>query len=123
MFTNHIGIRVRDIEKSSKFYCEILGFELKERFENEKLILLFLKNENTVIELVYAKNNEYDYVRNGILEHMAFTVDDIKKYVDKLKENNIKFISKDIIKFKGEYIIFFEGPDGEKLELVQSEIL
>lgn len=121
MFTNHIGIRVSNIEVSEKFYSEVMGFTLKERFENEKLILVFLQNENTVIELVYQKDGLYNYVKNGILEHMAFTVPDIEKYVEKLKEHNITFISKNIIKFKGELIIFFEGPDGEKLELVQSE--
>ena len=119
MKTNHIGIRVRDIEASTKFYCDLLDFEFDHRFETPKLILVFLKNEDTKIELVYSKDGEYDYVRNGILEHFAFTVPDIYAHVEKLKNNNVNFISKNVIKFKDELIVFFEGPNGEKLELVQ----
>lgn len=119
MLTNHIGIKVKNAERSQKFYCENLGFTLDHKYENENVILVFLKNENSVIELIHKKNVSYDSVQKGIVEHVAFTVDDIHAYVNKLKNNNVKFISDGLKEVDGKMIMFFQGPDGEKLELVQ----
>ena len=118
MVTNHIGIKVKDVEACKKFYCENLGFEVEHKYEDEDKILMFLKNENSVLELIYSKNKEFGSVNNGIIEHIAFTVDDIQEYIDKLKKNNVKFLT-DIIKVDGKLVTFFEGSQGEKLELVE----
>jgi lactoylglutathione lyase len=119
MLTNHIGIKVRDIEKSQKFYCENLEFIFEHKYEDDNIVLVFLKNENSVIELVYSKNNIYSSVKNGVIDHLAFTVTDIHKYIDKLKKRNVNFITNEVIALDGKLIIFFEGADGEKIELVQ----
>ena len=42
MLTNHIGIKVKDIEKVQKFYCQNLGFECEHKYEDEDKILVFL---------------------------------------------------------------------------------
>lgn len=119
MLTNHIGIKVKDIEKSINFYCENLGFMFEHKYEDKDKILVFLKNENSIIEFVYKKDDKYNSVNNGIIEHLAFTVDDIHQYINKLKNNNVKFLLDDVVTVDGKYIIFFEGPNGEKMELVQ----
>ncbi|EJO5347621.1 VOC family protein [Clostridium botulinum] len=119
MFTNHLGIKVTDIEKAKKFYCENLEFQYDHKYEDEDKILVFLKNENSVIELVYSKNNIYNSVTNGIIDHVAFTVDDIHEYINKLKKKNINFITKEVIEIDSKLIIFLQGPEGEKIELVQ----
>lgn len=43
MLTNHLGIKVKDIEKVEKFYCENLEFEFEHKYEDEDKILVFLK--------------------------------------------------------------------------------
>lgn len=119
MLTNHVGIKVRDIENAQKFYCDNLEFTFEHKYEDEDKILVFIKNENSVIELVYSKNNAYSSVNNGVIDHLAFTVTDIKKYIDKLKKNNVNFITNEITEVDGKLIIFFQGPEEEKIELVQ----
>lgn len=119
MFTNHIGLKVRDIEKSQDFYCENLDFIFESKYENDNVILLFLKNENSVIELIQSKDSIYTSVNHGIISHLAFTVTDIHQHIDKLKKNNVQFTQNEVRESNSKLIIFFEGPDGEKLELVQ----
>lgn len=119
MFTNHIGIKVKNIDNSQIFYCKNLGFSYDHKYEDDNKILVFLKNENSVLELVYLKDTEYNSVKNGIIDHIAFTVDNIYEYIDKLKNRGVKFISDEVIKIDGKLIVFFEGSEGEKIELVQ----
>ncbi|KEI97752.1 VOC family protein [Clostridium botulinum] len=119
MLTNHLGIKVKDIEKVEKFYCENLEFEFEHKYEDEDKILVFLKNENSVLELIHSKNNVHNSVKNGIIDHLAFTVTNIQEYIDKLKRKNVNFITNEITEVDGKLIIFFEGAEGEKIELVQ----
>ncbi len=72
MLTNHLGIKVKDIEKAQEFYCENLEFEFEHKYEDKDKILVFLKNENSVIELIHSKNNVYNSVKNGIIDHFSF---------------------------------------------------
>lgn len=119
MFTNHIGLKIRNIEKSQNFYCENLDFVFENKYESDSAIILFLKNKNSVIELIQSKDNVYTSVNHGIISHLAFTVTDIHQHIDKLKKNNVQFTQNEVKEFNGKLIIFFEGPDGEKLELLQ----
>ncbi|WP_434296544.1 VOC family protein [Clostridium sporogenes] len=119
MLTNHLGIKVKGIEKAQKFYCENLEFQFEHKYEDKDKILVFLKNENSVIELIHSKNNVYNSVKNGIIDHLAFTVTNIQEYIDKLKRKNVNFITNEITEVDGKLIIFFEGAEGEKIELVQ----
>lgn len=119
MLTDHIGIKVRDLNISKKFYQENLDFEEVSTHENERVNILFMKNENTVIELICAKNGAYEQVPNGIVSHIAFTVPDIKYYAEKLKKNNVVFETNEPMVMANKLIIFFAGPDGERLEFVQ----
>ena len=119
MLTDHVGLKVRDLNISKNFYRENLDFEEVSTHENERVNIVFMKNENTVIELVCDKKGEYGQVPNGIVSHIAFTVPDIKYYIEKLKKNNIKFEMDEPMVMGNKLIIFFPGPDGERLEFVQ----
>ncbi|WP_040327334.1 VOC family protein [Clostridium ihumii] len=119
MFTNHIGLKVKDIEYCKSFYCENFDFKIHHEYEDERIKLTFLENENSIIELIYTKEKDYNYVQNGIVEHIAFTVDNIDLYKEKLMKNNVKCISKEFKEVDNKKIFFIEGPSGEKLELVE----
>lgn len=119
MLTDHIGLKVKDLNTSVDFYSKNLDFVVDSNFETEKSHIVFLKNENTVIELICPKSGIYDCSANSVINHMAFIVPDIYEYIEKLKKNNIKFKTGEVKEATGKKIIFFYGPDGEELELVQ----
>ncbi|MCA0153128.1 VOC family protein [Winogradskyella vincentii] len=58
---NHVGIRVSNFDKTSKFYEETMGFPMIYRFNNDKGELIFAYfqiNKSTFIELMPA-NEEH----------------------------------------------------------------
>ncbi|GGH86886.1 lactoylglutathione lyase [Pullulanibacillus pueri] len=121
MKMEHIGIMVNDMDESLAFYQNILGLELRNREwlnDSVELAFLFFPEQPSVeIELVYGDKIETE----GIVNHLAFTVEDIEAELSRLKEAGVTLVDeeprgilKDTVK-----IAFFKGPNGEKLELVE----
>ncbi|WP_078553586.1 VOC family protein [Bacillus alkalicellulosilyticus] len=122
MFTGieHIGIMVSDMDKSLKFYQEILGFELRKRtfIRDETIELAFLyqpSNPYSEVELIAAPNTDQD----GVVNHLALSVENIEEAVAHLVSHNIKMDGDIIQIFPDTKIVFFRGPNHEKLELVE----
>ena len=113
----HIGIYVRDMDASIAFYQK-LGFTL-EREVNGNVRLAFLNTGTCLLELV-GRNVE-PYRTAGIVDHVAMIVDDIEAAVAKCNENGIAVDASKIggSSALGGRNVFFEGPDGERLEFYQ----
>ncbi|MEK3890768.1 VOC family protein [Bacillus sp. FSL K6-3431] len=117
----HVGISVRDVEESRKFYENILGFRtVWEHYENGSL--LFIGNQSCVIEFIDAERNKVDGL-NGPVNHLSILVDDIEAAVAELKSKGIVFeidITLDSNLYpNGEKFAIFRGLDGERLQLEQ----
>lgn len=114
----HIGIVVRDLEVSKKFYNEILGLEQCGDHEDERLKIAFMDSGSGVIELIqYSK--ETTERTTGVVDHIAFKVVNIEEVVEKLKKAGATLLFDVPKPFKSGKIFYFLGPDGERLELVQ----
>jgi len=122
----HIGVTVSDIEKSIAFYKDVLFMELvhQNTLDDDAGVikLAFLQKGDLVIELYQMP--VWDSTRgDGVIDHIAFKVDDIEKVSEALKANGIEFEQKEIvfgdIMDNGARWILFRGPDGEHLELNQ----
>ncbi len=78
----HTMVRVRDIEESKKFYCDLLGLEEVKRFDNEagKFTLVFLAppgQPDAMIELTHNWDSDEIYTGGRNFGHLAYRVDDI----------------------------------------------
>jgi lactoylglutathione lyase len=115
----HIGIQVRDLDRSIKFYTEVLGLSLRKRVRlNETTELAFLPLGETEIELI-CKATEYTFAKEGIVNHLTFRVEDVAGMLDRLRQHGVELIHQQplFVEKLGSRIAFFWGPDGEKLEL------
>ena len=113
----HIGIYVADLDKSVAFYRDVLGLELREVVETPNGRIGFIQIGDSQIELLEFDVGERTH---GIVDHLTFNVRDIDAMYAKLKEHNVELIDpepKTI--FNDHRILFFYGPDGERLELFQ----
>lgn len=81
----HLGLPVTDIDKSKKWYTEILGFNLM--YEtimnngNEVTKVAFIGLNGFAIEMYQLSGKELDEIKSrghGHIDHIALDVDDIR---------------------------------------------
>ncbi|MGB9791287.1 MAG: VOC family protein [Thermacetogeniaceae bacterium] len=118
---DHVGIVVSDAERSASFYVETLGYEVVEKNEDARLKAVYLKKGDQVVELLEYLGSEKQQRRAGVIDHLAYRVDDLERVVSELREKGVEplFDSPRLVFGGRKKIIFFVGPDGERLELVQ----
>jgi lactoylglutathione lyase len=118
----HIGIRVKDLERSVSFYSNVLGFMVRGRMENKTtgLKIAFVRVGDSEIELLQYPDQGEEPLPAGVIAHIAFRVDAIEDVLARLMEAGVELRDQQPREVFGDTkIAFFYGPDGEVLELYQ----
>jgi lactoylglutathione lyase len=117
----HVGIQVKDIETSKKFYQEVVGLELLSEMThtNGTMKLAFLGlNDSVIVELIEGYNPNLP--AEGKVHHVAFTVEGIEQEKERLQSLGISLVWEDITTLpNGAKYLFFLGPDGEWIEFYE----
>lgn len=115
-----IGVSVRDIGISSRFYSEILQITDFERFDTPSgAKCAIFRLEDKVVQLIQRPNCGNEKLPTGPLDHLGFEVTDLEAHVERLREIGTNLLYDDIrIGPKTKWMLF-EGPDGEKLEFLE----
>lgn len=116
----HISIRTRDIELSTRFYNDILGIPFSRKEETERFYAVFLQIGDTQIELLQLKNGEYEKRADGPVDHIAFFVENLDAAMATLREHQVVFLSDTVREVFGWQVMFVQGPDGERIELMET---
>jgi lactoylglutathione lyase len=121
----HTMLRVGDLEKSLRFYCDVLGMRLLRRkdFPSGRFTLAFVgygdEDTNTVIELTHNWDTDHYDLGTGY-GHVALGVEDIYDACQRLRDKGAKIVREPgPMKHGGSEIAFVEDPDGYKIELIQ----
>ena len=90
----HTMVRVKNIEESKKFYCDLLGLKEIKRKESEegKFTLVFLaapNQEDIALELTYNWNTNEIYSEGRNFGHLAFEVSDIYEICIRLQKAGV----------------------------------
>ena len=123
----HTMLRVGDLERSIKFYTEVLGMKLLRTSENAeyKYTLAFVgygdESENAVIELTYNWGvDKYDL--GTAFGHIALGVDDIYSTIEAIRAAGGKITREPGPVLGGKTVIAFaEDPDGYKIEFIANK--
>jgi lactoylglutathione lyase len=121
---DHIGIRVRDIDRALNFY-RILGFSLLHRAANDDVAII--RNEKRVELNLIFNANAGDPTANVLMDtpekypgytHMALRVASIPATIAVLKANDIA-IAQGPVSFddSGQVSVFVRDPDRNVIEL------
>ena len=123
----HTMLRVGDLDRSIKFYTEVLGMRLLRRkdYPDGKFTLAFIgygdEAENTVIELTYNWDTDSYDLGSGY-GHIALEVDDVYQATEEIRQRGGKIIRDAGPMNAGTTIIaFVEDPDGYPIELIGSK--
>ncbi|HVP31425.1 MAG TPA: lactoylglutathione lyase [Myxococcota bacterium] len=121
----HTMLRVRDLEASLRFYCDVLGMKQIRRkdYPEGRFTLAFVgygdESDSAVIELTHNWGRT-DYVLGDAFGHVALGVDDIRATCDRLRAAGAKITREPgPMKHGTTVIAFLEDPDGYKIELIE----
>ena len=123
----HTMLRVGELERSIKFYTEILGMRVLRRSENPeyKYSLAFVgyddEDKTAVIELTYNWGVS-EYELGSAFGHIAIGVDDIYATCEAVRAAGGK-VTREPGPVKGgtTVIAFIEDPDGYKIEFIENK--
>jgi lactoylglutathione lyase len=115
----HTMVRVTDLEKSLDFYCNKLGLEELNRYDNEggRFTLVFLAapgDKEAQVELTHNWDPE-DYPGGRNFGHLAYAVDDIYALCSQLQDRGVTINRPP----RDGRMAFVRSPDDISIELLQ----
>jgi lactoylglutathione lyase len=121
----HTMLRVADLERSLRFYTEVLGMRLLRRkdYPEGKFTLAFVgygdETDTAVIELTHNWGVD-KYELGDAFGHIAVAVDDAYKACEEVKRRGGK-VTREAgpMKHGTTVIAFIEDPDTYKIELIE----
>jgi lactoylglutathione lyase len=121
----HTMLRVGDLERSLKFYTEVLGMKVLRRkdYPDGKFTLAFVgygdEDKEAVLELTHNWGVD-KYELGNAYGHIALQVDDAYRACDEVKKRGGK-VTREAgpMKHGTTVIAFVEDPDGYKIEFIQ----
>ena len=121
----HTMLRVGDLERSLRFYTEVLGMRLlrKNDYPDGKFTLAFVgygdESESAALELTHNWGVD-KYELGTAYGHVAIAVDDAYKACEEVKRRGGK-VTREAgpMKHGTTVIAFVEDPDAYKIELIQ----
>lgn len=121
----HTMLRVKNLEESLHFYCDILGMKLlrKKDYPGGEFTLAFVgygdEKANTVLELTYNWGKD-QYDLGDAYGHIAIGVEDIYQTCTQISDRGGKVVRQPGPMQHGSTVIaFVEDPNGYKVELIQ----
>lgn len=104
----HIGIAVKDLEKSNEVFAKLFGknhYKL-EKVESEKVSTSFFMLGETKIELLESQNpdsaiGKFIEKRGEGIHHIAFDVEDIQAEIKRLQDEGFAFTKENPEPFRG----------------------
>ena len=122
----HTLLRVGDLQRSIRFYTDVMGMQLLRSNDrpDQKYSLAFVgydtEDKSTVLELTYNYGVDH-YDMGGAFGHIAISVDDCHAACERIRKQGGN-VTREAGPVKGgsTVIAFVTDPDGYKIELIQS---
>jgi lactoylglutathione lyase len=118
----HTRYRVNDLERTVKFYRDVLGLQEVRRHKSPRgSELAFVKapDSEELIELCYFPNSGPVQVQPD-LTHLAFEVPNLDEFGKHLSKLGLKFSDGPTKSSSGSIFAFIDAPEGYEIELIQS---
>lgn len=117
----HTRYRVNDLERTVKFYRDILGLQEVRRHKSPRgseLVFLKAPESEELIEITYFPGSGSVQVQAD-LTHLAFEVDSLDEFAKHLEQLGLKYSDGPTLKPDGSGFAFIDAPEGYEIELMQ----
>ena len=117
----HTRYRVNDLERTVKFYKEVLGLEEVRRHKSPRgseLVFMKAPESEELIELCFFPSSGPVQVQAD-LTHLAFEVDSLDAFGKHLAALGLKYSDGPTVKPDGSGFAFIDAPEGYEIELMQ----
>ena len=119
----HTRYRVNDLDRTVKFYCDMLGLEEIRRHKSPRgseLAFLKVPGSDEQIEITYFPGSGPVQVQPD-LTHLAFQVDSLEEFSKHLARFGIKFSDGPTTSSNGSTFAFIDAPEGYEIELIEKK--
>ncbi len=119
----HTRYRVNDLERTVKFYRDILGLAETRRHKSPRgaeLVFFQVPGGSEEIEICFLPSSEPVKVQPD-LTHLAFEVDNLAAFEKHLAVHGLKFSDGPTTTSSGSVIAFVDAPEGYEIELIQKK--
>jgi lactoylglutathione lyase len=117
----HTRYRVNDLERTVKFYRDILGLEEVKRHQSPRgseLVFLKTPGSEELIEITFFPAGGSVQVQPD-LTHLAFEVESLAEFEKHLAKHGLKFSDGPTTTSSGTIFAFIDAPEGYEIELIQ----
>jgi len=117
----HTRYRVDDLERTVRFYKDVLGLEEVRRHKSPRgseLVFLKAAGSEELLELCHFPSSGPVKVQPD-LTHLAFQVDSREEFGKHLSKLNMKYSDGPHMKSDGGGIAFIDAPEGYEIELIE----
>ena len=117
----HTRYRVNDLEKTVKFYKDVLGLEELRRHKSPRgseLVFLKAPESEEQIELCSFPSSGPVQVQPD-LTHLAFEVDNLEEFGKHLSKLGLNYSDGPTTTSTGTVFAFIDAPEGYEIELIQ----
>ena len=117
----HTRYRVNDLERTVKFYRDVLGLEEIKRHKSPRgseLVFLKAPESKEEIEICFFPGSASVQVQPD-LTHLAFEVDSLDEFGKHLAKHGLKFSDGPTTSSSGTTFAFIYAPEGYEIELIQ----
>ncbi len=119
----HTRYRVNDLERTVKFYRDILGLAEVKRHKSPRgseLVFMQAAGSEELIELCHFPGSEPVKCQTD-LTHLAFEVDSLAEFEKHLIAHGLKFFDGSTTSSGGTTFAFVDAPEGYEIELIQKK--
>jgi lactoylglutathione lyase len=117
----HTRYRVNDLERTIRFYCDVLGLKEVRRHKSPRgseLVFLKAPASDEEIEICQFAGSGPVQVPPD-LTHLAFEVDNLDEFGKHLEKFGLKYSDGPTRSSSGTVFAFIDGPEGYEIELIQ----
>lgn len=119
----HTRYRVNDLERTVKFYCDVLGLEEIKRHKSPRgseLVFLQTPGSAELIEITCFPGSGPVQVQPD-LTHLAFELDSLAEFEKHLAAHGLKYSDGPTTSSSGTTFAFVDAPEGYEIELIQKK--